>query len=154
MKTLYMGIACVFLSLQITGCVSTPNGEKFSKLLEPRNTESLIYLYRQNENYGKALTFTVFVDDQEKGNIGNDAYMIIPVPEGTHTIRVKGFGYADSPISINVKNNTVNLLKIYTEKGFMGFTAELKLKALPSRMASNELRNLSREPERFIDSEI
>ena len=96
----------------------------------------------------------MLVNNQEKGNIGNSAYMVIPVPQGTHTIRVKGFGYADLPISITVENNTVNLLKIYTEKGFMGFTAGIKLKTLPSRMALNELKNLNREPERFIDSEI
>jgi hypothetical protein len=138
----------------LAGCASTPSGEAFSKLIAPRADRALVYLYRPDEYYGKGLAFTVLVDDQEKGNIGNGGYLILPLDARKHTIRVKGLAYKDEPREIDVPAGGMGFLKIVTTKGFGGLSAKLTLEAADQSKATAELAGLKREPERYIDGEI
>lgn len=97
LKNLGITLPCVLAAAILGGCASTPAGETFSKLVEPINGRGLLYVYRPDEYYGKGLSFKVVMDGSEKGDVGNGAYMIIPVEPGKHSIEVKGFGYKDEP---------------------------------------------------------
>jgi hypothetical protein len=138
----------------LVGCVSTPSGETFSSLVEPRSEHALLYLYRPEDHYGMALKFAVVVDGQEKGDIGHAAYMIIPVDPGKHTIQIHGLGYKDEPRDIDSHKGAVEFLRVATAKGFGGFSATLTLEAEGRSKAVTDLAGLKREPERFLDAEL
>lgn len=136
------------------GCASTPSGEVFSKLVEPRDESALLYLYRPAEYYGKALKFKVLIDGRERGDIGDGGYMIIPLDAGKRTVQIKGMGYKDEPREIDVQNDTLGFLKVGTAKGFGGFSATLTLTPEAESQAITDLAKLRREPERFVDQNI
>jgi hypothetical protein len=136
------------------GCASTPSGEAFSHLVEPRANLALLYLYRPDENYGKALAFSVEVDGKERGNIGNGAYMIIPLDAGKRVIQIHGLGYKDVPREVDAVEGTLTFLRVATEKGFGGFSATLTLEADAQSKATSDLASLKREPERYIDKDL
>jgi Protein of unknown function (DUF2846) len=138
----------------LAGCASTPSGEAFSRLVEPRADGALLYLYRPDEYYGKGLAFTVLVDGEEKGNIGNGGYMIIPLATGKRVIAVKGLGYKDEPHEMEARNGGIDFLRVATKKGFGGFSATLVLEAEVEAKAVADLGNLKREPERYLDEGI
>jgi hypothetical protein len=144
----------VLASLGLGACASTPKGETFSKLVEPRAEVALLYLYRPDEYYGKGLAFKVAVDGQEKGDIGNGGYLVIPLTPGKHAIQVKGLAYKDEPRDIEVQKGGIDFLKVVTTKGFGGFTAKLTLEGADRAKAVSDLKPLKREPERYIDKEI
>jgi hypothetical protein len=121
------------------GCASTPSGEAFSHLVEPRANLALLYLYRPDENYGKALAFSVEVDGKEKGNIGNGAYMIIPLDAGKRVIQIHGLGYKDVPREVDAVEGPLTFLRVATD-------AQSK--------ATSDLASLKREPERYIDKDL
>jgi hypothetical protein len=136
------------------GCASTPTGETFSTLVEPPNERGLLYVYRPDEHYGKALTFKIVIDGKEMGDVGNGAYMIIPVEPAKHSIQVKGFGYKDVPSEVDVPAGESAFLKIATQKGFGGFSATLSLEPASPSLALEGLSGLKREPERFVNKEL
>jgi len=136
------------------GCASTPSGEVFSNLVEPRDESALLYLYRPDEYYGKALSFKVLVDGKERGDIGNAGYMIIPLDAGKRVIQIKGMGYKDEPREFEAQKDTLGFLKIVTAKGFGGFSATLMLTPEAQSKAVTDLARLRREPERFVDQNI
>ena len=86
LKKLGITLACMLAAGILGGCASTPTGDAFSTLLEPLDGGGLLYVYRPDEYYGKGLSFRVAIDGKEKGDIGNGAYMIIPVEPGKHSI--------------------------------------------------------------------
>ena len=145
---------CLFAGGMLGGCASTPTGEAFSTLIKPPSGQGLLYLYRPDEYYGKALTFRVLIDGKEKGDIGNSAYMAIPVEPGKHSVEIKGFGYKDEPGDIDVPAADLAFLKVVTKKGFGGFSATLVLEHANQSTALQGLSGLKREPERFADKEI
>jgi hypothetical protein len=136
------------------GCASTPSGEAFSKLVDPQENAALLYLYRPDEHYGQALKFAVAVDSQQKGDIGNGAYMIIPLDPGKRVIRIHGFGYEDVPLEIDAIKGTLTFLKIVTVKGLGGFSATLTLEPEDRLKAGGNLVSLKREPERYVDKDL
>ena len=138
----------------LAGCASTPSGEAFSRLVEPRAERALLYLYRPDDHYGMALKFAVVVDGKEKGDIGHAAYMIIPVDPGKHTIQIHGLGYKDEPKELDTYKGAIEFLRVATAKGFGGFSATLTLEAEGSSKAVTDLAGLKREPERFLDEEL
>ena len=145
-----LGLFCFSI---LWGCASTPSGEAFSKLVEPKEDLALLYLYRPAEYYGKALSFSIAVDAQQKGDIGNGAYMIIPLAPGKRVIQIHGFGYKDVPLEIDATKGTLMFLRVATAKGFGGFSATLTLEPEDRVKAGSELVGLKREPERF-DKEL
>ena len=152
-----LGITLPFVlaaGMLVGGCASTPAGAAFSTLVEPLNERGLLYVYRPGEYYGKALSFKVMVDGKEKGDVGNDAYMIIPVEPGKHSIEVKGFGYKDVPSEVEIPTGEFAFLKVVTKKGFGGFSATLTLESASRSIALEGLTGLKREPERFVNKEI
>jgi hypothetical protein len=144
----------VLASAMVGGCASTPSGEVFSSLVEPRDDSALLYLYRPDEYYGKGLSFTVLVDGRETGDIGNGGYMIIPLAAGKHVVQVKGFGYKDEPREIEAQKAALGFLKVVTTKGFGGFSATLTLESEEQSKAVPGLAGLKREPERFLDQGV
>jgi hypothetical protein len=141
-------------SVLLAGCASTPSGEAFTRLVEPRTEHALLYLYRPDDHYGMALKFAVVVDGKEKGDIGHAAYMIIPVDPGKHTIQIHGLGYKDEPQEIDTYKGAIEFLRVATAKGFGGFSATLTLEAEGRSKAVTDLAGLKREPERFLDEEL
>jgi len=150
------GIALVgmFAGGILGGCVTTPTGEAFSTLVEPINGRGLLYVYRPDEYYGKGLSFKIVIDGKERGDIGNGAYMIIPIEPGKHSIEVKGFGYKDEPGEVEIPAGDFAFRKVVTKKGFGGFSATLSLEPASRPTALEGLAGLKREPERFVDKEI
>jgi len=153
-RTIWISLTCVLASGLAGGCASTPKGEAFSKLVEPLDGQGLIYVYRLDEYYGKALSFKVVIDGKEKGDVGNGAYMIIPVDPGKHSIEVKGVGYNEEPSQLEIPAGVFAFLKVVTKKGFGEFSATLSLEAVSRQNALDGLKGLKREPERFVDQEI
>jgi len=151
LKPVLLGI---FASSILGGCATTPSGEVFSKLVEPKENVALLYLYRPAEYYGKALSFTAEVDGQEKGDIGNGAYMIIPLDPGKRVIQIHGFGYKDEPREVEATKGTLMFLRVATAKGFGGFSATLTLEADANSKAASDLASLRREPERYLDKDL
>ena len=147
-------VATGILAGMLTGCASTPSGETFSKLAEPRADRALLYLYRPDEYYGKALAFTVVVDGQEKGNIGNGGYLIIPLSAGKRVIGIKGLGYKDEPREVEAQQGGIHFLRVATKRGFGGFSATLTLETEVESKAVTDLASLNREPERYLDQGI
>jgi len=145
---------CMLIAGVLGGCATTPTGEEFSKLVEPVNGQGLLYVYRSDEYYGKGLTFKILIDAKEKGDVGNGAYMIIPVEPGKHSIEVKGFGYKDVPGEVEIPTGEFAFLKIVTKKGFGGLSATLSLEPASKSVASESLSGLKREPERFVSKEL
>ena len=141
-------------SMLLAGCASTPSGQAFSRLVEPRAERALLYLYRPDDHYGMALTFTVVVDGHEKGDIGHAAYMIIPVDPGKHTIQIHGSGYKDEPRQLDTSKGAIEFMRVATAKGFGGFSATLTLEPEGRTKAVTDLAGLKREPERFLDEEL
>jgi len=144
----------IFTIALLGGCATTPSGEAFSKLVEPRENFALLYLYRPDEYYGKALSFTVVVDGQEKGDIGNGAYMIIPLDPGKRNIQIHGFGYKDEPREVEATKGALMFLRVATAKGFGGLSATLTLEADGDSKAASDLASLRREPERYVDKDL
>jgi hypothetical protein len=138
----------------VLGCASTPSGEAFSQLTEPRADVALLYLYRPDEHYGQALKFAVTIDGKSKGDIGNGAYMIIPVDPGKRVFQIHGFGYKDEPLEVDAAKGTLMFLKVVTAKGFGGFSATLALQPNDKLNAVNDLVRLKREPERYVDKDL
>jgi hypothetical protein len=136
------------------GCASTPSGEAFSKLAEPRENAALLYLYRPDEYYGKALSFGVAVDGKQKGDIGNGGYMIIPLDPGKRVIQIHGFGYKDEPLELEVMKGTLVFLRVATAKGLGGFSATLSLQPEDKLKATESLVRLKRESERYVDKDL
>jgi len=151
LKSILLG---TYASTILAGCASTPSGEVFSKLVEPKGNLALLYLYRPDEHYGKALEFTVVIDGKEKGRIGNGAYMIIPLDKGKRVIQIHGFGYKDVPREMDAIEGTLAFLRVATTKGFGGFSATLTLEADDKSNAMTDLASLKREPERFLDKDL
>jgi hypothetical protein len=154
LKIFGIALLCMFAGGFLGGCASTPTGEAFSTLVEPINGRGLLYVYRVDEYYGKALSFKVVIDGKEKGDVGNGAYMIIPVEPGKHTIEVKGFGYKDEPSEVEAPVGELAFLRVVTKKGFGGLSATLSLEPASRPKALESLAGLKREPERFVDREI
>ena len=154
LKKCWIALKCATTVAILGGCASTPTGEVFSKLVDPVNGSGLLYVYRPDEYYGKALSFGVVIDGKAKGDLGNGAYMIIPVEPGRHTVEVKGFGYKDEPSEVDIPTDAVAFLKVVTKKGFGGFSATLTLESATRAMALEGLSGLKREPERFLSKEI
>jgi hypothetical protein len=138
----------------LAGCASTPTGETFSTLVEPLKGRGLLYVYRPDEYYGGGLKFMVAIDGKEKGDVGNGAYMIIPVEPGKHSIEVKGFGYSDEPGEFEIPAGELAFLKVVTKKGLGGLSATLSLEPASQAKALDGLAGLKREPERFMDQKI
>lgn len=153
-RTVWISLTCVLAGGLAGGCASTPKGEAFSNLVEPLIGQGLVYVYRPDEYYGKALSFKVVVDGKEKGDVGNGAYMVIPVEPGKHSIEVKGVGYSEEPSQVEIPAGEFAFLKVATKKGFGGFSATLSLEAVSRQKALEGLTGLKREPERFVDREI
>ena len=151
-----LGIAlpCMLAAGILGGCASTPTGEAFSTLVEPLGERGLLYVYRPDEYYGKGLSFKIVIDAKEMGDVGNGAYMIIPVGPGKHAIEVKGFGYSDEPSEVEIPTGEFAFLKVVTKKGFGGFSATLRLETTTRSVALEGLSGLKREPERFVSKEI
>ena len=150
-QTIVIGL---LVSAMHVGCASTPSGEAFSKLVEPRAEGALLYLYRLDEHYGKALSFAILVDGQTKGDIGNAAYMIVPLDPGKHDVQIHGFGYKDEPREIDIPKGAIEFLRVATAKGFGGFSATLTLEGDGRAKAVTDLAGLKREPERFLDETL
>lgn len=153
LKNLVGALACM-LAVGIGGCASTPTGETFSTLVAPLEGSGLLYVYRPDDYYGKGLTFRVLIDGKEKGDVGNGAYMIIPVEPGKRSIEVKGFGYKDEPREVEIAMGEITFSKVVTKKGFGGLSATLSLEPASRSDAMAGLAGLKREPERFVNSEI
>jgi hypothetical protein len=154
LRKLGTNLACTLAAGILGGCASTPTGEAFSTLLQPPDGSGLLYVYRPDEYYGKALSFKVVIDGKEKGDVGNGAYMIIPVEPGKHSIEVKGFGYKDEPSEVAVPVGELAFLKVLTKKGFGGLSATLSLEPATRSTALDGLSGLKREPERFVSREL
>ena len=154
LKRIGIALVCTLAGGFLGGCTTTPAGESFSKLAAPPNGRGLLYVYRPDEYYGKALNFKLVIDGKQIGDIGNGAYMIIPVEPGKHSIEVKGFGYKDVPNEIEIPSGDLAFLKVVTKQGFGGFSATLSLEPANQQKALEGLTSLKREPERFVDKEI
>ena len=154
LKSRGIAVVCMFASAILGGCASTPTGEAFSALVEPVGGQALLYVYRLDEYYGKGLSFKVVIDGKEKGDIGNGAYMIIPVEPGKHSIEIKGFGYQDVPSEFQTPAGEHAFLRVATKKGLGGFSATLSLEPATRSKALEGLAGLKREPERFVDQRI
>jgi hypothetical protein len=146
-----LGVVCFSI---LGGCASTPTGEAFSQLVDPKENVALLYLYRPDEHYGQALKFSVKVDGQQKGDIGNSAYMIIPLDPGKHVIQIHGLAYSDEPREVDAVKGTLAFLKVVTAKGFGGFSATLTLEPEDRLKAGGNLVGLRRESERFVDKDL
>lgn len=154
LKTVTSVLVCLVSAAILGGCASTPTGEVFSSLVEPPDSRGLLYVYRLNEYYGGGLKFKVVIDGKEQGDIGNGAYMIIPVEPGKHSIEVRGLGYKVEPGSVEVPSHELAFLKVATKKGLGGFSATLSLEPATRAQALEGLSGLKREPERFLNREI
>lgn len=84
------------------------------------NTGSCIYLYRQGSFYGVAGGFSIYINGQEFGSIGNRELLCIPLPYGSYNIHcAAGMSRKCRDLVVNLTPQTpVVYTKVYIKPGF------------------------------------
>jgi hypothetical protein len=135
------------------GCASTPSGENFSTPVTAPQDKSVLYIYRLKEHYGGALQYSVMIDGEKKGDVGNGGYIVIPTDPGKHTIKGAALAYSDVPLEAAFNSGNY-FIRMITKAGIGGFSATLSFELVNEAVALKDLPTTKREAERFIDDKL
>lgn len=141
-------ISILFLSLLMYGCASAPSGEKFTSVRPAKSDKALVYIYRPDAYYAKAVAYGVILDDIEIAKITRNGFFAIDVPPGKHTIRPDHDGI-DHDLVVNLEPGTTNFLRIKTNiKPALCFCTSIEFELVNKELALREMDIMREEIDR------
>jgi len=141
-------ITVVALTIITAGCASTPSGPIFKKITVESDV-ALVYVYRPQRHYGKALEFPVLINDVLVANIGSDGYFPIYLKPDSYVIQSDNVSI-DEKLEFQLNAGDVVYLR-YTINMHDPFGLVLThyFKNTSENEAWNEIRKCRLETDRF-----
>lgn len=154
MLTMKKLIILIPILLLFYGCASAPSGEKFSSINSVSPDKSLVYIYRPDAYYAKAVAYGVFLDDVEIAKITRNGFFAIEVTPGQHNIRPDHSGGIDHDLSVDLAPGSTTFLRLKTNrKPAMCFCTSIQFKVVSQALATNEMKEMREEVDRVIYKE-
>jgi hypothetical protein len=142
--------ALVVVLMLLGGCATAPSGSKFSGVAVPAADKAMLYVYRPNDYYAKAITFPLLLDNKKVADIGSAGFIKIPVAPGSHTLVTETASMIDDPITVAVKGGEIKFLRVSMNKHDpMGFSVSIYFKDVVRQLAEPEMIDTSEEVARY-----
>lgn len=102
-----------------------------SKCKTPVSTEGMgiAYVYRMGNFFGSTAAFGIYIDGEPCGYAGNQEWLALPLPYGTHQVhmRVKGQPLKTVPLSFELsEQKPETCIKVHVRVGFWKNTLVLE----------------------------
>ncbi|NRB40315.1 MAG: DUF2846 domain-containing protein [Pseudomonadales bacterium] len=137
----------------LTGCAAAPSGEQFTALKKPSENKSLVYIYRPNVYYGKAITYPVLLNKEKIADIGNRGYFTLNLDPGVYNIR-PDTASIDHDLEVKLDAGKTKFLELYTNEKFaLCFCTTLQFREVSEKVALGELNDTREEIERVYISQ-
>lgn len=141
-------LAILLITTMMYGCASAPSGEKFSSVRSATNEKSLVYIYRPDAYYAKAVTYGVLLDEVEIARIARNGFFAIDIPPGAHSIRPDHDGI-DHDLLFDFKANETTFLRLKTNlKPALCFCTSIQFEVVSEELAVSEMSVMREEVER------
>ena len=113
------------------GCASvTPKGELFKIHEDPGASESVVYFYVPEKEFGSTACIIVTVNEEERGCIGNPGYVKVVLSPGEHSFSFRPDAMIDLGVEMRKFTSSFNGGSVYYLESRKVETQEDKYNAL------------------------
>ena len=147
-------LAAITSLIVLSGCSSIAGGSFYAEQEAVPADQALVYVYRMDKYYSKAVTFPFFVDDVQVAKIGNSSYFVVPVEPGVHVFGTRMATVDDEPLEMEVEAGRSYYLRQEIVSKAMGFYAKSYVEPVNEELAQLEMTSCRREVERYSGPDI
>lgn len=135
---LFCAIACAALFCSIASAqqpaANTAQGISAS---QDSNSEATVYVYRYKQFVGKALSPSVYCDENELARMENGRFFVVKLPAGTHVFRSND---KQAGIDVDLKAGEKYYVRVEIATGFM--KGHGRLVSVAPEQGAYEIKNL------------
>ncbi len=129
-------IVCATLLVSVAFAQGAPSTEA-SSAPQGTSSQSTVYIYRYKQFVGKALSPSVFCDDNELARMDNGRYFVVTLAPGKHLFHSND---KQAGIDLDLKAGEKSYIRVEIATGFM--KGHGRLVAVVPEQGSYEIKNL------------